>query len=388
MDFAEASIFIVQVIGALFTEIRHSIMYNSGIAVLPLHEGKAPEYLIKRMKRMASAIASLIISEFGTATFLQRISDPLWFQAFGASMGYDWHSSGVTTVLTGVLRDVLSMDEHGVMVIGGKGKFMTLVPKEAEVMAEAGIIHDHEAKDLQMASRLTAKIDTAAVQSGYELYHHAIFLDEKGNWVIIQQGMNEIDRTARRYHWAQTQNFVDSPPEYIIGIKRQGILNMIDKEAERARKASLDATREHPSKIMAVCESTKRTTLDFFSDNKLPTIRGSVEFVFPSKVDWKTIKALYENPPSTYDELLLKKGVGPSIIRALALFSSLIYGEKLSWRDPIKYSFAVGGKDGVPYPVDKATYDQAIKEIEGLAKQARLDANDKNWALRKLANSN
>ncbi|MGC8631193.1 MAG: DUF763 domain-containing protein [Thermoprotei archaeon] len=387
MGCAEASIFIGQVIGDLFTGTHHYIVYNSGIAVLPLHEGKAPEYLIKRMKRMASAITNLIINEYGTATFLQRISDPLWFQAFGTSMGYDWHSSGVTTVLTGVLRDVLSMDEYGVTVIGGKGKFMTLVPKELEVMSEAGIIHDHEAKALQRASKITAKIDTAAVQSGYQLYHHAIFLDERDNWVIVQQGMNEVDRTARRYHWAQTQNFVDSPPEYIIGIKRQGILNMVDKEAERARKASLDAARERPSKIMAVCESAKRTTLDSFSDNKLPTIKGSIEYTFPSKVDWKTVKALYENPPSTYDELLLKKGVGPSIIRALALFASLIYGEKLSWRDPIKYSFAVGGKDGVPYPVDKATYDQAIKELEDLAKQARLDANDKNWMLRKLASN-
>jgi len=362
-------------------------MENVAVATLPLHDGKAPSYLVERMKRMSSAIASIIVQEYGTKVLLERLADPLWFQALGSALGYDWHSSGVTTVLTGVLREVLSIDSHGVMVLGGKGGMMSLILDEVDVMADANIIRDSKASELKRASRLAARIDTSAVQAGYQLYHQAIFVDEKGNWTLVQQGMNSTDRTARRYHWIETSRFVNDPPESVIGLKKDAVLNMVDHESDGARRASLDLVRERTDRLMAVFESSKRTTLDAFTsqENKgFPRLPKEVEF--PEKVNWKAVKSMYENPPTSYEELLLVPGAGPATIRALSLLAQLIYGEEPSWRDPIKFSFAVGGKDGVPYPVDRKVYDLAILELEEVARQARLDDPDKRWMLRRLAN--
>ncbi|MDP7976215.1 MAG: DUF763 domain-containing protein [Thermoprotei archaeon] len=361
-------------------------MENVAIATLPLHDGKAPSYLVERMKRMSSAIATIMVQEYGTRVLLERLADPLWFQALGSALGYDWHSSGITTVLTGVLREVLSISSHGVMVLGGKGDMMKLILDEIDVMADAGIIKDSKANELKRASRLAARVDTSAVQAGYQLYHQAIFIDEKSNWTLIQQGMNPEDRTARRYHWIETSRFVNNPPEVVIGLKKDVVLNMVDPKSDGARKASIELVQEKTERLMAVLESSKRTTLDIFAScgNKgLARLPKEVEF--PKKVNWKAVKSMYENPPATYEELLLVPGAGPATVRALSLLSQLIYGEEPSWRDPIKFSFAVGGKDGVPYPVDRKTYDAAIRELEEVAKQARLDDPDKRWMLRRLA---
>ncbi|WP_449461796.1 DUF763 domain-containing protein [Tardisphaera miroshnichenkoae] len=362
-------------------------MDNVAVATLPLHDGRAPSYLVERMKRMSSAVASIIVQDYGTKVLLERLADPLWFQALGSALGYDWHSSGVTTVLTGVLREVLSIDSHGVMVLGGKGGMMSLILDEVDVMADAGIVRDSKARELKRASRLAARVDTSAVQAGYQLYHQAIFVDEKGNWTLVQQGMNGKDRTARRYHWIETSSFVDDPPESVIGLKKGAVLNMVDRESDGARRASLDLVRERTDRLMAVFESSRRTTLDMFTgaDGKA-FARLPREVEFPEKVNWKAVKSMYENPPASYEELLLVPGAGPATIRALSLLSQLIYGEEPSWRDPIKFSFAVGGKDGVPYPVDRKTYDIAIRELEEVAKQARLDDSDRRWMLKRLAN--
>jgi len=360
-------------------------MSKVGEAVLPLHGGKAPSYLVSRMKRMADAVAYLIVNEYGTQTFLKRISDPLWFQALGSALGYDWHSSGVTTVLTGVLREVLSLDKHGLMVIGGKGSQMRLVPNEIQAMADVGLISGSAEAELIRASRLVAKVDTAAVQSGYQLYHHAVFVDERGHWAIVQQGMNETDRTARRYHWIETDQFVDSPPENVIGIPRSSVLNLVEHESAGVRKATLDVVKEPTEKLRSVIESSEHATLDSFSVGNPSGKAGAEVVVFPRRVDWQAVKALYEHPPARFEDLLLTPGIGPAAVRALALLSSLIYGERPSWRDPIKFSFAVGGKDGVPYPVDRKAYDEAIREMEEVARQARLTDDDKTWMLKRLS---
>jgi len=358
-------------------------MDERAVATLPLHDGRAPSYLIERMKRMSSAVASIIVEEYGTKTFLERLSDPLWFQALGSALGYDWHSSGVTTVLTGVLREVLSMDSHGVMVIGGKGGMMRLNPAEISVMADAGLISESKARELERASRLAARVDTSAVQAGYQLYHQAIFLDHKGNWTLVQQGMNPSNKTARRYHWIQTSNFVNDPPESVIGYRRNFVLNMIDKDSTSARKASLDLVRESTERLMAVYERSRHITLDHFTGRL--EVKVPLEVEFPERVNWKAIKSMYENPPISYEELLLFPGIGPATVRAISLLSQLIYGEQLSWKDPIKFSFAVGGKDGVPYPVNREIYDLAIREMEEIAKQTSLDGADKRWMLKRLA---
>jgi len=360
-------------------------MDRFAVATLPLHDGRAPSYLVERMKRASSAIASIMCQELGTRAFLERLADPLWFQALGAALGYDWHSSGVTTVLTGVLREVLSMEEQGIAVVGGKGGMMKLVPQEIDVMAEAGMVGDAKAEELRRASRLSARVDTSAVQAGYDLYHQALFVDEGGNWVIVQQGMNPREGNARRYHWMRTERFVGDPPESAIGYKKDYVLNMADGAAEGARRASLELVRERTEYLMAALEASRHTTLDLFSERGAPRFEMEMDVQLPRRVNWNAVRSMYEHPPSTYEELLLVPGAGPATVRALSLLSQLMYGEKLCWRDPIKFSFAVGGKDGVPYPVDRGTYDAVIRELEEAARQTELEDQDKRWVLRRLA---
>ena len=228
-------------------------MYRTGVASLPLHGGKAPAWLTVRMRKLAKEIANIMIDEQGTDTFLTRLSDPYWFQAFGCVLGYDWHSSGVTTVVTGILKQALSPEEHGIAVCGGKGKTSRKTPTEIIDVGGKFGFSDKQIQALTYTSRMTAKIDNTAIQAGYQLYHHAFLVTENKKWAVIQQGMSSNDRTARRYHWLSdtTTDFVVEPHNAVVGIKRPHALNMTAKTSEGARKASVDKRRNQPAKLSA-----------------------------------------------------------------------------------------------------------------------------------------
>jgi hypothetical protein len=365
-------------------------MFRTGIASLPLHPGKAPAWLTTRMRKLAKEITAIIINEYSTDTLLTRLSDPYWFQAFGCVLGYDWHSSGVTTVVTGILKQALSPQEHGVAVCGGKGKTSRKTPQEITNAAEQFGFSENTINALTYTSRITAKVDNTAIQAGYQLYHHAFLLTENKKWAVIQQGMNAEDRTARRYHWLSTNttNFIVEPHNAIVGdAKREKALNMTAKTSEGARKASVDIAKEPPNKTMHLSEAARplqQKSLREWLPQNTTEQQGTAVLQMPRNINWKTLKQVYEFQPKNYEELLSIKGVGPATVRGLALVAELVYGEKPSWEDPVKYSFAYGGKDGVPYPVDRRAMDESIQLLKQTVQSAKIGDRDKVQSLQRL----
>ena len=368
-------------------------MQRTGVAKLPLHYGKAPRWLIVRMRKLAREIVTIIVDEYGTGGFLKRLSDPFWFQALGCVLGYDWHSSGVTTVVTGVLKQAVVPEEHGVAVCGGKGRLSRQAPLEIGVVGERFGFSTDKIDVLRYASKMSAKVDNTAIQAGYQLYHHAFFVAEDGRWVVIQQGMCPKDRTARRYHWLSdnVRNFVVEPHKAIVGdARREVALNMTAKESEGCRKASVDVAKEKPRRIMRMIMSVRpayQRSLQEWMPKKAET--GWKEYPIdvlsmPRNLNWKALQQVYEFQPQNYEELLSVKGVGPATVRGLALIAELIYGEKPSWKDPVKYSFAYGGKDGVPYPVNRRAMDESIRILRRAIEEAKIGDKEKMRSLQRL----
>jgi hypothetical protein len=368
-------------------------MSRTGYASLPLHGGKAPSWLTGRMRRLAREVCNIMIDEYGTDAFLARLSDPYWFQALGCVLGYDWHSSGVTTVVTGVLKTALSAEEHGVVVCGGKGKTSRKTPSEITQVAEKFGFGDDKTQALSYTSRMTAKVDNAAVQAGYQLYHHAFFVAENGKWAVVQQGMSVVDKTARRYHWLSdaTKSFVVEPHSAIVcDATRSTVLNMTALESEGSRKASVDLSKEPTKKLMHLAqnaappaESHQQSLLDWLPA-KPSSVRQLPFLDMPLNINWTALSAAYEMQPSNYEELLSVRGVGPATVRGLALIAELVYGEKPSWKDPVKYSFAYGGKDGVPYPVNRGAMDESILILRDAVQAAKVGDKEKVQALQGL----
>jgi hypothetical protein len=346
------------------------------------------------MRKLSKEVASVMIHEQGTDVFLARISDPFWFQAFGCVLGYDWHSSGVTTVVTGVLKQALSREEHGIAVCGGKGKTSKKTPQEIAEVGEKFGFSDQQINRMVYTSKITAKVDNSAIQAGYHLYHHAFFVAENKKWAVVQQGMDPQDRTARRYHWLadKTSDFVVEPHNAIVGdVKRESALNMTAKTSEGSRKASVDLAKENPKKTMRFFEEAKLTKqkslqawLPTSNQHTLP-VKPHVDILnMPRTINWETMDRLYEFQPKNYEELLSIKGVGPATVRALALVSELIYGEKPSWEDPVKFCYTVGGKDRVPYPVNRESYDEIIGIMIETVQQAKIGDKEKMDSLKRL----
>lgn len=369
------------------------LMGRTGFAELPLHSGKAPQWLVKRMIKLAREISTIIIDEYGREVFLQRLSDPYWFQAFGCVLGYDWHSSGVTTVVTGVLKSALNPEEHGVAVCGGKGKASMRTQEEIVEVGEKFNLSTGTIERLKYSSRLSAKVDNVAIQAGYPLYHHAFFMTEDGKWAVIQQGMSLKDRTARRYHWLSdaVRSFVVEPHNAIVGdAKREIALDMTARESGGCRERSVEVAKEDPRRVARMLKSIRpsyqRSLKEWIKCGSLHDAGGYVaEFLsMPLTVNWKALKKVYEFQPRDYEELLGIRGVGPATVRGLALISEIIYGEKPSWRDPVKYSFAFGGKDGVPFPVDRRSMDESIRILRDAIEQARIGDRERLRSLKRL----
>ncbi|HDD68840.1 MAG TPA: DUF763 domain-containing protein, partial [Candidatus Korarchaeota archaeon] len=282
-------------------EISHRTMAGrrTGIASLPLHLGRAPPWLFERMKKLSSLITEAIIVEYGRKEFLRRISDPIWFQAMGCALGYDWHSSGLTTVLTAALREALMEKDLGVAVLGGKGKASRKVPEELVKLAVRYELSQQKLEDLIRASKLSAKVDNAVLQDGYRLYHHAFFVTEEGYWAVVQQGMNPKVRLARRYHWLgeKITSFVDEPHSGLISERIEDLVfDLTACSSDPVRRASLDLIAEGPNRIKRMLKEATRGPLSKYLEEKpLPKY---VEF--PKRPDWKAVEKAYEMGVSDY----------------------------------------------------------------------------------------
>jgi len=353
-------------------------------AQLPLHGGQAPPWLFQRMTRLAGAISQMVVIEFGPAELIRRLADPWWFQAFGCVLGFDWHSSGLTTVTCGALRQAYLHigPEMGIHVAGGKGGTSRQTPIQIEnIAARAGL--PDAARRLIYASKMAAKVDSAAVQDGYDLYHHSFFFDNAMDWCVVQQGMNEKNKYARRYHWLgeKVEDFVCEPHAAIAAeapADRQWMLNFVAAESGPAREATVEVTRIDPARILK--EIPKTDEPDLFLPRHHPVLAGDVNRRQLEKI----ARTIDENPPRTFEQLLGLSGVGAATLRSLALLADLVYGRPVSRRDPATFSYAHGGKDGHPFPVDRATYDRNIGLLEEMVQKARLEAAEKDNALKRL----
>ncbi len=354
---------------------------RTGTANLPLHGGQAPAWLFARMTKLAREIVRLMVMEFGTEEVLRKLSDPYWFQAFGCVLGFDWHSSGVTTTVCGAVKEGMKglENELGLFVAGGKGKVSRKTPDEIIAHADKHSL-DVDATKLVYASKMSAKVDNTAVQDGYQLYHHVLLFDRAGKWAVVQQGMNDQNRWARRYHWLSTdmQDFVCEPHSAVCSDSRgQVVLNMVAGEADESRKTTALLASESPQKLVKEIRRMQELTLPKHHAVLISDLRQeSLE---------RTLLKAYERKPESFKQLLEVEGVGPKSVRALAMIADLVYGSPASTRDPAKFSFAHGGKDGFPYPVDRQNYDRSISVVKKAVERALVGDKDKAEALQRLS---
>jgi hypothetical protein len=351
---------------------------RTGVANLPLHYGKAPRWLFDRMVKLAREITIVIVADFGADEMLRRLADPHWFQALGCVLGFDWHSSGVTTTLCGALKEGIKGIERdlGLFVAGGKGRTSRKTPGEIQ---DWGQLLSIDSAPLVYASRMSAKVDSAGIQDGYQLYHHTFIFAESGSWAVVQQGMNEANHYARRYHWLSQSvvSFVNEPHAAIAAEARGHALNLVAAESDQVRLLIPQIVNtEKPEQLMAELKKIKTLTL--------PTHHylGTAD-LHPDSLS-KILLSTYERQPGDFEALLGLEGVGAKTVRALSLISELIYGVPPSYRDPARYSFAHGGKDGIPYPVDRETYDQSIALLARAVDRAKLDRSEKREAMVRL----
>ncbi len=356
-------------------------MRRTGTANAPLHGGHCPPWLFDHMKTLSGAIIEAIILEYGTEEVLRRFADPVWFQSFGSVLGFDWHSSGLTTVVLGAFKESWNdrAGEYGLFVAGGKGKASRKTPEEIDQAgSHYGLTVD--AGDLIYASRLSAKVDSGLVQDGYQLYHHVFLFDAKGSWAVVQQGMHETKPTARRYHWLSTgvDDFTVNPHQGIAGRPESEVLDLTSTANLTVHDTSLDLVRRPEDALLTLrklYESEDGTRhLDM---PKFHTVPSPAYF---NKILYK----IYEADPSNYESLTAIPGVGASTLRALAMVSEVVHGTPLTFHDPVRYAFAHGGKDGTPFPVRRPDYEATIASLEKAIEKARLGELDKMKAFRRL----
>ena len=408
---------------------------NSGHADLPLHTGTVPRWLADRMMVLGTLITESLVENFGPDEVLVRLSDPLWFQSFGAVMGMDWHSSGITTSVMYALKRGLNprAKELGIYVCGGRGKYSRMTPDELLTIAgKEGMNGD----ELVRNSKLVAKVDNNAVQDGFQLYQHNFILTRNGNWAVVQQGMNTEEKKARRYHWCSTnlRSFVEEPHTGVVGDNRGKILNLTDLQADKARGSILEMSREEPERmlkeimqigkpaseiillqnggVMGVSPVRRGSEQRSASEGKAFPTQGELfpelvsqpemeiekkgrSIIMPAHhevreqdVDLKRLGGVlataYEAQPQDFESLLLTPGLGPRTLQSLALVSEVIYGTPSRFTDPARFSFAHGGKDGHPFPVPLKIYDESIRVLRDSIEKSKLGYKDKSDCIRRL----
>jgi uncharacterized protein len=350
-----------------------------GIANLPLHYGKAPRWLFERMTKLAREIVIVTIDEFGAEEMLRRFADPFWFQALGCVLGFDWHSSGVTTTVCGAVKEGIKgiETELNFFAAGGKGKTSRKTPAEIEGCAHLLKVAP---SSLVYASRMAAKVDNTALQDGYQLYQHTFFFTREGMWAVVQQGMNETNRYARRYHWVSEKvvNFVCEPESAICSQNKGSVLNLVASESAKARETITSIGSEEKTEKI-VSQLNKLKTLNLPQRHYI-----SLGDICPERLS-KNLLNIYEHKPKSFESLLALQGIGPKTLRALSLISELIYDIPVSLRDPASYSFAHGGKDGFPYPVDRKIYDASIQFLIQTVEKIKIGDKEKLNTLRRLS---
>lgn len=357
-------------------------MMKRSVAHLPLHGGQAPAWLFRRMHRLAASITQMIVEGWGPAEMLARLADPAWFQAFGCVLGFDWHSSGLTTVTCGALKEAYRRcgADLGIHVAGGKGGVSRRTPGEIVAVADRRSLPGDA---LVYASKMAAKVDSAAVQDGYELYAHSFFFDDAGGWCVVQQGMCDATGYARRYHWLGVGglDFVCEPHRGIESEQGAGrqlcFLNMVAEEADASRRASVRVAALKPEQVLR--EVHAGPSLFLPAHHRVHAVDIDVTRLA------RILRVLQEHPPTDFEQLLGVPGVGAQTVRSLALIAELIYDAPRCRRDPATLSYAHGGKDGHPFPVDRGTYDRNIAILESAVRRARVSPQDKDHSLRRLA---
>jgi len=369
---------------------------RTGIATVPLDYGRCPRWLFERMERLGRGIAIAIVEEFGPEEFLKRLSDPVWFQSLGCVMGFDWNSSGLTVTTLGALKAGLFeiQDRLGIYVCGGKRESRK-TPEEIEAY---GISRQFSfAPNLIYASKMAAKVDSSLIQSGYQIYQHNFLFTKSGNWVVVQQGMNTGNQTARRYHWLSSilmnkkkdkPDFIEEPHSGIASQIKGKPLNLTAKESDGNRTVSLGLVKEEPKKFLKDLDLIQTKREKNITSMSLPNKEFFWHPVVKEKFDLKrlqkTIFAVNDQKPEDFEKMLSLKGVGPKTIRALSLVAEIIYGAKPSYEDPARYTFCVGGKDNVPMPIDKGVYDRVIEIMGKGIKKSDISLREKAEAQRRL----
>jgi hypothetical protein len=368
---------------------------KTGTANLPLHYGRVPSWLAERMAKLGAIMTQAIIHHYGREEFLRRLANPFWFQSFGAVMGMDWHSSGITTSVLGALKRGLKplAKELGVHVCGGRGKYARQTPYE---LVNIGSIVGFDSRELAQSSRLVAKVDSAAIQDGYDLYLHGFIVTNDGKWVVIQQGMNTSNKQARRYHWLSEglKSFIESPHAAIEGHPQGNIINLTDQRAQLSRSIQIELLKTlSPERILA--EATKHENLPILSKSIPATQILLPHLDMPIHHDIRAenissrrllgnIAAAIDRGPEDFAELLLTPKVGARTIFALALVAEVIHGAPCRFSDPARFSFAHGGKDRHPFPVPLKVYDETIQVIKTAVQKAKLGENEKLDAIKRL----
>jgi uncharacterized protein len=364
---------------------------RSGSADMPLHNGRVPAWLGQRMARLGGVIAQAIVHHYGREEFLRRLSHPFWFQSFGAVMGMDWHSSGITTSVIGALKRGLAplSGELGIHVCGGRGSHSRQTPGELTTLA-GRVGFDGDA--LVRASRLVAKVDSAAVQDGFELYLHGFFVADDGKWVVVQQGMNGDSRLARRYHWLSEdlRSFVEAPHAAIDGPGQGNIVNLTDRRAAASRRHQVELLGAMgPDGIVREVGSLEGRPVPAPEAPMLPhLVMPAHHDVRPKDVMLRrlhgALAAASESAPADFADLLLVPGVGARTVRSLAMVAEVVHGAPCRFTDPARFSLAHGGKDRHPYPVPTKVYDETIAVMKSAIGQARLGKTERLDAIRRL----
>lgn len=383
-------------------------MIQRGIATFTLDSGICPKWLFERMVRLARQMLWVILQEYGPDEFIKRIADPVWFQSLGTVLAFDWNASGLTTILTAALKEAIHGYERdlGIFICGGKGKTSRKTPDEIRNWAGVLSLTQPKANNLVYNSKMAAKVDSCLVQDGFQIYHHSFFFSKNGSWAVVQQGMNTLNQTARRYHWYSQKitDLVCEPHSGIISQIRAPTLNLTAEESQDTRTTSTELVqgkyysllkdiqilRKHSSKLsQMVClkSGQKKITLLNLENQEFFWHPVLLEDFSQSSYLKKILFKLCERKPENYEKLLAQEGVGPKTIRALSLVSEVIYAAEPSYQDPCRYSFAHGGKDATPYPVDRSTYDSTINFFQRVIQKMRLPFSERRNLLKKLSSS-
>lgn len=380
-------------------------MIKRGIATFTLDTGKCPRWLFERMEKLGRQMIEVIVEEYGSEEFIRRISDPVWFQSLGTVLAFDWNASGLTTTLTAALKEAIRGQEKrlGIFICGGKGKTSRKTPEEINDWGEVLSLPATRVDSLVYNSRMAAKVDSSLVQDGFQIYHHAFFFSRTGAWTVVQQGMNLTNQTARRYHWysEKATDLVCEPHSGIASQVRAACLDLTARKSETTRQLSTELVqgnyqglmkdirilRKHSgniSRMIAVQNGGDQLVFLELAGKEFHTHPVIQEDFSRSKYLERILGKVCEVQPKTYEKLVSLEGVGPKTIRALSLVSEVIYGAQPSYEDPARYSFAHGGKDGTPFPVDRKTYDLTIEFFRRVVQRMKVSPYEKQKMLTRL----